>query len=718
MSAKRIALVCALLLAAHGQSLAGEESAEYVVRASPEWIPVTPCVAPAAGSALDFSGLGFTDGPCGKHGRIVARGLHFEYERKPGVAQRFYGVNLCAGCTTLPKDESRKLVENFVRIGYNALRIHHHENSLLKPEGDRMTFDSGALDRFDALIAECRSHGIYVTTDLFVSRTIPKRACGIDEDGNLEEAKVLVLFHPGVHSNYLAFAKGLLSHRNPYTGLTYAEDPTLAWISLINEGNLPNFGTHLLKTYAAFVKPHWQKWLTRRRATDVRYAEIPEALPDVLSEEAARTNRHVAAFQHFLADREARFARKMRRWLREDLGCKALVTDMNCWTFPATLQSVRAENYDYVDDHFYYTHPEFLGKGWCLPARVIGKTNIRKGWEAGMPYLASRRLLDRPFTVSEYNYCPPGDMRCVGAFLCGAAAALQDWAALWHFDWSCAANGAVDASRKAMNHFDITGDPISLGADRLFVSLFLRRDLPTLTRTFATLYPPKMVKGLDVPVKGLQIAVPWVGWRAHIGGLYADTIPDGWENMGLYTGIRSEDELREDLGLSSTAVVSSPDGGFSVDRREETVSLSTLRTAGGFLPSAGRIEAGGLSADVSLGPASVWVTSLDEKALTRSSRILCTVLTDVLQDGMRFRDATREVLVYWGDGTRKLMRRSRVQVSLALERGSAPIVYSLKPDGARRRKLVSEMREGRLCFVIDTAGDGVESEYLFEIVRE
>ena len=348
MSAKRIALVCALLLAAHGQSLAGEESAEYVVRASSEWIPVTPCVAPAAGSALDFSGLGFTDGPCGKHGRIVARGLHFEYERKPGVAQRFYGVNLCAGCTTLPKDESRKLVENFVRIGYNALRIHHHENSLLKPEGDRMTFDSGALDRFDALIAECRSRGIYVTTDLFVSRTIPKRACGIDEDGNLEEAKVLVLFHPGVHSNYLAFAKGLLSHRNPYTGLTYAEDPTLAWISLINEGNLPNFGTHLLKTYAAFVKPYWQKWLTRRRATDVRYAEIPEALPDVLSEEAARTNRHVAAFQHFLADREARFAQKMRRWLREDLGCKALVTDMNCWTFPATLQSVRAENYDYV----------------------------------------------------------------------------------------------------------------------------------------------------------------------------------------------------------------------------------------------------------------------------------------------------------------------------------------------------------------------------------
>ncbi len=715
-SALRRALPGVLLALGCGEALA-DAPGEHVVRPSSEWVPVTTCVAPAAGSALDFSGFGFTDGPCGKYGRVVARWRHFEFEKRPGAAARFYGVNLCAGCTTLPRETSRKLVGNLVRIGYNALRIHHHENALLKGEGDRMTFDAEALDRFDALIAECRARGVYVTTDLFVSRTISRRACGIDGDGDLEEAKVLVLFHPGVHSNYLAFAKGFLTHRNPYTGMALAQDPTLAWISLVNEGNLPNFGTHLLKTYADCVRPKWRKWLARRRAADRRYAGIPDALPDTLSEEAW-TNRHVAAFQHFLADREAAFARKMRRWLREELGCKALVTDMNCWTFPATLQAVRAENYDYVDDHFYYTHPEFLGAGWRLPARVTGKTNIRKGWEAGMPYLASRRLLDRPFTVSEYNYCPPGDMRCAGGLLCGAAAALQDWAALWHFDWSCAAWGAVDAARRPMNHFDITGDPISLGSDRLFACLYLRRDLPALERTFATLYPPKTLEDLDAPLRGLQTAVPWVGWRAHIGGLYASSLPDGWESMGPYTGVRGEGELMRDLGLASVETIRSPDGGFAVDRRNETLILATARTAGGFLPSAGRIEAGALSAEVSAAPAAVWASSLGKAPLARAPRILCSVLTDALQDGMRFRDATREVLVCWGDGGRKLMRRTHARISLALEGDAEATAYSLRPDGARRRRLPVEMRDGRLLLDVDTAGDGVEAEYLFEIVRK
>ena len=702
------------LLACCGVVGAEAGDAEFVVRQSDDWVPVTSCVESKPGSALDFSGFGFADGPCGKYGRIVARGQDFEFEGRPGVAQRFYGVNLCTDCVTLPKDESRRLVENLVRIGYNTVRIHHYENSLLKPTGDRMSFDLEALDRFDALFAECRARGVYVTTDLFVSRTVVARACGLGAEGKLDDVKVLALFHPGVHSNYLAFAQNLLLHRNPYTGLTYAEDPTLAWISLVNEGNLPNFGEALLERYAAFVRPHWQSWLARRRASDASYADIPDALPDTLS--GAETNRHVAAFHHFLADREGRFVRKMRRWLRETVNCRALVTDMNCWTYPSTLQTVRAENYDYVDDHFYYTHPAFLGPNWCLPARVPGGTNIQKGYEAGIPYLATRRLLDRPFTVSEYNYCPPGDMRCVGGFLCGATAALQNWAALWHFDWTCSALGAVDA-RRGMNHFDVAPDPISLGADRLFVCLFLRRDLPTLARTFATRYPPRMVKSLSVPVGGLQRGVPWVGWLARIGGLYAEVLPDGWGRMGDYTAVRAEDALRKDLGLESTEVIRSPDGGVTVDRQNGTVTISTARTAGGFRPKAGCIAAGSLTAEVASGPVAVWASSLSDAPLARSPRILCAVLTDVLQDGMRFRDASRDVLVAWGRGDGKLMRRTQARLSLVCEGALTPVVYALNPDGSRRRRLTAERQADRLCFDIDTAGDGVEAEYLFEVVR-
>ena len=47
---------------------------------------------------LDFSNMGWRDAPAGKHGRIVAKGSHFEFEKLPGVAQRFHGggARVCA----------------------------------------------------------------------------------------------------------------------------------------------------------------------------------------------------------------------------------------------------------------------------------------------------------------------------------------------------------------------------------------------------------------------------------------------------------------------------------------------------------------------------------------------------------------------------------------------------------------------------------------------
>ena len=44
-----------------------------VITAGPEWIPLRPELEIEAGSALDFSRMGFTDGPAGKHGRVIAR---------------------------------------------------------------------------------------------------------------------------------------------------------------------------------------------------------------------------------------------------------------------------------------------------------------------------------------------------------------------------------------------------------------------------------------------------------------------------------------------------------------------------------------------------------------------------------------------------------------------------------------------------------------------
>ena len=60
-----------------------------------DWVPLDYKKDILAGSALDFSGMGLQDAPAGKHGWLKNVGGHFEFEKLPGVSQRFYGVNFC-----------------------------------------------------------------------------------------------------------------------------------------------------------------------------------------------------------------------------------------------------------------------------------------------------------------------------------------------------------------------------------------------------------------------------------------------------------------------------------------------------------------------------------------------------------------------------------------------------------------------------------------------
>ena len=57
------------------------------------WTPIAGVTSVQAGSVLDFSGLCSKREIAGAYGRVIAKGPHFEFEKLPGVKQRFYGVN-------------------------------------------------------------------------------------------------------------------------------------------------------------------------------------------------------------------------------------------------------------------------------------------------------------------------------------------------------------------------------------------------------------------------------------------------------------------------------------------------------------------------------------------------------------------------------------------------------------------------------------------------
>ena len=723
--------------------------------AGPDWIPFDASGGIAEGSALDFSEMRRTGKPCGVFGRVVARGPHFEFEGVPGVHQRFYGVNLCMSANYPESlDDARSLARTLARVGYNSVRIHHHDGYCIdKADPAATRLDEESMRRMDALVTACTEEGLYISTDLFVSRTrlpIAWRAVGVDRDGTLsmQDFKYTVHVHEGVYSNFLAFAANWLGHVNAYTGRCYAEEPALAWISLVNEGNIDD-----MSGYAFAGHPGWQEawdaWRAEKQASDPEiWGSVTSELPNGLGK-----NRQGRAFLVFLQDVEARFVARTRRFLA-DLGCHALITDMNnCGQMTAAFEKVRAEAFDYVDTHFYIDHPRFLEKDWSRPSWCPNE-NPFKGAAMGAAVVSAVRILDRPFTVSEYNFCGPGRYRGVGGIAVGAEAALQDWAGLWRFAWAHSIEDALHPGVGAAGYFNISTDPLQMASERASVCLFLRGDAEPLETTYAVTLPPDRISSPDAMI-GAGTRVDWVAaaWRAKIGAVMgkAGTQPPSFVHAGDFDAAYAKGtaEVMRDLDAAATA-------GGSGARLPVVVTngvflIDTPRTCGVFAEG-GEYTAGVLT--VTLGgasraepaseetprsprtpreissapkspreenvPATIWVSSIDGAPLRVSRRILLTHLTDIQNTGASYADADMTVLKDFGR-LPYLIRTGRAEVTLSLagETGaqSPVVVYALASDGTRTAEIPVTFSDGVLRFTADIARDPASATFLYEIVR-
>ena len=433
-----------------------EEIHPVTIAEGAEWMPIVCDPDVIRGSALDFSGvIACRHRPAGRFGRVIAVGEDFQFEGLPGVAQRFAGANVCGPSVALDEEVSKKLAKRFSAIGYNSVRIHNHDWVFCRNQADGTALDEAALQKFDALFAAFKEEGHYMTIDLFVNRKVPWRSCGIDRDGILSmgDFKLWVHFHEGVFSNFLAHADAFLTRVNTKTGIRYADDPALAFVSLVNEGNLGNNGREGLK----------------------KCPEAAAALAEYVAAHGGKDDE--AVLNGFYAERERLFARRVRKHVREGLKCRVLLTNMNVWFYTPEIDKVRATEFDYADQHCYVAHPTFLGKDWSLPT-AGDMRNPLEGSEALC--LASRRLPGCPFACSEWNYCAPLPARAQAGLVMGSLAASGRWNALWRYAWSDNPQPVLDPRSTPVQFFMIGADPLALATERATTSLFLRHDADAL----------------------------------------------------------------------------------------------------------------------------------------------------------------------------------------------------------------------------------------------
>lgn len=139
----------------------------------------------------------------------------------------------------------------------------------------------------------------------------------------------------------------------------------------------------------------------------------------------------------FLIDTEMATTRRLVRFLKEDLKCRAPIADTQVTYGGAGGVRRESELCDYIDIHGYWEHPSYVRneKGWVTDFRIHNTTQVSSPSAGTLGGLACNRVAGLPFSVSEYNTPAPNDHGAELFPLLAAMAALQDWDALYSYTY-------------------------------------------------------------------------------------------------------------------------------------------------------------------------------------------------------------------------------------------------------------------------------------------
>jgi len=192
----------------------------------------------------------------------------------------------------------------------------------------------------------------------------------------------------------------------------------------------------------------------------------------------------------FLAETEKAYFDGMRSFIKDDLGCSALVTGTIVF---GPLGQYAQSDMDFIDSHAYWQHPTFPGRAWDGNNWLIQQRPMTDYPEQATLFrIAAERLAGKPFTLSEYNHPAPLDAQAECVPMVASFAAAQDWDGIWLFTYSHATD---DWGRETMSgFFDMDTNPGKWGFMRAGTAIFRDRCITPLSGiTYSTLTDNKDV---------------------------------------------------------------------------------------------------------------------------------------------------------------------------------------------------------------------------------
>ena len=411
--------------------------------------------------------------PAGKHGWLEYKKNKLVFQ--DGTPAKFWGVNLTfsGGRNTLVppnKEEATQLVLMLSQLGINHVRLVGLD--LTAPEIalgwlNKRSRHSETLDKLNYFIYLLRTSGIYYSFSINnSSKIILDRVDGAIHGmrQGIRKYKEVKLFDDKSISAVVGWYKYFFSLVNPYTGLTYAEDPANIYLAAVNEDsifhsyfeNFKSLGDNaievLTEKYVSYLRGKYQSTSALRKAWDepgligLQHKEDLDAnLVDLVKYKDRKKYSRKRNYDtlDFLVSIGKHFGESIKAAV-QGLGYKGLFT----YTQGVELgtQFINDGLSSYLEMHGYFDHPNKIRGSVAIHnlsylrfnPRIFEKTNLFRAFYSAQPGL--------PYFITEWNHSSWSDYSYEGPILQVTYSMLQGYSGLDAFTFFSHPNPNPDIS--------------------------------------------------------------------------------------------------------------------------------------------------------------------------------------------------------------------------------------------------------------------------------
>lgn len=408
--------------------------------------------------------------PAGKHGFVLMKEDQLVFE--DGTPVKFWGTNVASNLPFMKPEEAVKWADFLSNFGFNGVRF--HKFTWGATDGIHSTKITDAKwKNFDYLCNELREKGIYYGwSHIYGHKVMPGDSSRIIAYRELAATKfpwshlngttsALVNFAEDLQELNIELTVNMLNHRNPHTGLRYAEDPALSFVEFQNEDNI--FWSAIEETlkqtpaYRALLCRKFSQWLKEKYNSDAEllkawnneglskdqslaleniYPQPNHGLFSWEYEQAIKENRpvkqHILDKATFLYEEQMKFYRKFEAAVRAT-GYKGPVVG-SCWqagTGLAHLLNLHADaQVGMIDRHNYFGG----GQGHRLAPGAFDNAAMVSKIGSGLFSSGLQQVSNRPFAFSEWMSLIPNEWTAESAPIIAAyGMGLQGWDASYVF---------------------------------------------------------------------------------------------------------------------------------------------------------------------------------------------------------------------------------------------------------------------------------------------